>query len=1634
MKKYLIQLLFALLPGILLAQTMEFRIDTTFVIPGDSVVIPVRVKNFVGAGSATVYLDYNPTVLSFGRALDWHPQLQGSIHLASAVNGKVAIVWADINGASIPDDVFINLKFRFNGGSTSLAFASNSEVTDIWGSPINPTPVYIGGLVRQILTVTATVTPSAICLGGSSALHMQITGGQGVTVFHWVSDPPGFSSTIANPVVAPTETTTYSIIVSDEVDTTQASVTLVVYPLIAPDPVTNMQPLNGAANVTFPVLFSWSTAFNASKYSMAVWELGNPANIFNFLAGPGISRSLNGFLVPGKTYQWQVVSINPCLQTVGPVQQFTMALLPDLVVQNVQVPPTAFSGQTISISYVIKNQGAGSSANNTWNDRVYLSFDNELQTGVDHFVGTFSNLSALEPGESYTRSINTTLPQGISGNYFVLILTGDGITYPEAIASNNLGMNTTPMLISLSPTPDLQVTQIVMPDNAFSGQQLSLSWSVENQGDAPTAQSIWRDRIFFSADTFFTASATILGTFVHSGILAEGESYNKTQTLTIPPNIFGTFYIHVLTDVFNQVYEHALEGNNAKVSAPLNVFLTPPADLVPTQLNIPAFASNGEIFPITYTVFNDGANAAKVEGGWVDSVYISPSPILNTFQAIKIGYYRRNDPLPAGESYTRTLNCKVPSGLSGQHYIHVFSDALQQIFEFDMEENNIKNSQAILIKNPDLVTTGISHPDSAGSGTQIQIFYHQKNNGPGLIPASLFFRDSVLISTSPVYDTALMTGFGIKSFSGTTLRQGDSIARAQMVTLPHGLDGDFYLYLQSDSRNNVTEGTGEFNNVARSPLPIHMKLTPWPDLVVTSITLEADTLFAGSNLNLSYTVVNNGPGAVVSPFWKDNVCISASPFGPFSHLFQVNVNVNVVLNPGATYTQTVKIPLLYTMNPGPYFLYVYADSNQLVYEHGSDANNLLRSDPFWVETAPPTDLIMLAVTSADTVKSGYPMQVEWTVKNLSPADSRARVWEDKLYFSDDMAYEPDQDHLIGIYTTNSSLAGNASYTRTLSFTTPNGISGNYYLLAVTDPSNSNQDPNISNNVKIRSNAVGDPLLVHVEFTAPADLATTDFNAPDSVVTGQDFLFNWTVTNQGTGNAYPASWTDKLYLSSNAILSPDDILLGGKSRTGGLAIGESYSQVLSVPLPYWASGNYVLLMASDANNQIFEGGAEANNISSRPFQAVMPAPGDLAVSVVIPPGDHEAGQTATIEWTITNQSENLVSGKMRDLVYFSRDTVWDPGDVLFGSFESTINLGNGLSVSRSLTDKLTNLTPGLWFVIVRTNVTNSIIESNYNNNRSFSDEAFRVTVPMLVMNTWTSDSLKNSEPMYYQLDVPAGLIGETLRVRLKGDSIYGNNEFFIRNTEVPNRAVFDVGFSEPGSGNQELLVPYLLEGTYYLLIYGNTLNGSTQKVELYAEILDFTILSVDAKKGSNTGEITLKMTGSKFTPDMQVFLSIGDSTVQSSDVFFDNTTRVYPTFNLTGVPLGVYNLAASKNCEGTAFLANAFEVIEENEGSLEISLVAPAVSGPGVVLPIRVEFVNAGNVNLFKPTRTAINMTLGPVTYQYSGLNTALSELELFFEEVGGPPDILRPGARGSYIIYSKTGSRFGGNIIGVVKN
>ncbi len=249
--------------------------------------------------------------------------------------------------------------------------------------------------------------------------------------------------------------------------------------------------------------------------------------------------------------------------------------LPDLIVPQVQAPSQGISGQTISVSWNVKNIGTTGTSSNVWVDRLYLVSTATLDPGVAVLNQTFDNFSSLNPGDSYTQTESITLPLGLSGNYYFFVSANDNHQVAESTTVNNVGRSA-PILMHLSPEPDLAVTSLNVPTTVFAGDSINVSFVVKNIGSSATSsESGWSDLIVMSQDTSTVAadvlSGQVLASIDQEGVLSPDSSYHVSRSVIIPHDVYGKWYIFAFTDADNNVFENYLEANNVRRSDSVNV-------------------------------------------------------------------------------------------------------------------------------------------------------------------------------------------------------------------------------------------------------------------------------------------------------------------------------------------------------------------------------------------------------------------------------------------------------------------------------------------------------------------------------------------------------------------------------------------------------------------------------------------------------------------------------------------------------------------------------------------------------------------------------------------------------------------------------------------------------------------------------------------------------------------------------------------------------------------------------------------------------------------------------------------------------------------------------------------------------
>lgn len=629
---------------------------------------------------------------------------------------------------------------------------------------------------------------------------------------------------------------------------------------------------------------------------------------------------------------------------------------------------------------------------------------------------------------------------------------------------------------------------------------------------------------------------------------------------------------------------------------------------------------------------------------------------------------------------------------------------------------------------------------------------------------------------------------------------------------------------------------------------------PKADLVVTSATAPA-VVNKGDQAAISWTVENIGNGLAANPYpywcvdsngseiyscWYDGVYLSTdNQLDPSVDKF-VSYQANSILANGDNYTTTVT-PVINNIASGSYYLIIKTDTWNYVSE-SNEGNNVFVGPQIMVQGEDP-DLTIANPTAPATINKGEPADISWTVENQGAGVAAnfgyegpsSGYWQDQYYFSTDNQLDPHADYLLGSSYHTGVLAAGGSYQTNISPIIGNIPSGDGFLFVVVDGDNYSDgcmdcgpdgmlvETNEDNNVATLPVTIGG---------ADPDLVPVSMDAPDTINSGLPINASWTVYNQGAGNAVPRNewygWGDNLYLSTDNQLDSSDMLVGNGYRNDSLPAGEGYTwaPIYSWPGYYYptlAPGDYYLILKTDYNSYIYESD-ESNNTLVKPITITGPAQADLAVTALNAPDSVAAGQPINASWTVYNQGQLQVQNYFEDGLYISSDDQFDAGDqhIAYGwpldFLQHQLTPGEGYTIGAVWGD-WPDLTPGDYYLIVKTDEGNNLPESNEDNNT----QVRRITITAPVKPDLTVISIDNPDSaaagatisaswsVYNQGDGAAtggwydGLYFSTDDQLDSGDSYIASN---YRGSTVPSGTGYSI--------TQSAGLPDVPPGTYYLI--------------------------------------------------------------------------------------------------------------------------------------------------------------------------------------------------------------------------
>jgi len=535
----------------------------------------------------------------------------------------------------------------------------------------------------------------------------------------------------------------------------------------------------------------------------------------------------------------------------------------DLHVTALQAPSLLVSGQVLTIGWTVHNRGAA--IDGTWVDTVYLS-----QNGQTTRLGEVTYTGSLATDASYQQQLNYTLPLSSSGEYEIIIVTDSKNVLDDSSRLNNRSSQA--LNVDLATYADLVVTDVQAPTQLIADPALlTVAWTVTNQGTGAGQQSTWTDRLILSQDSVLgNGDDRIVGEFIHQGALTADASYQRQESVYLPPLLSGRFKLFVVTDAKAQVFENQLESNNAMVRD-LDVMTQPYADLQVESLSVQGQADSGKPLVVTWRVANHGIGISD-QTMWRDNLWLSTNPD-GTGQQISLANSTHLGALAANDAYSNQLAVMIPEGLEGPYYLNLKTGA--GVYEFIYDKNNTHHLSLPITLSPsaDLIVETIQLPSTAQEGGLIDVTWTVLNQGS--VATQGQWQDSVYLV--PLTANAATTPVLLGSYTySQSLASGIRYSRTEQLRLPSKIEGLYRLQVVTNAvtvANRVYEqGLARDNNSTVSTDSMTVTLNDRPDLRLTSVEIPNEAI-AGGSAAIRYTVANLGAGAATGR-WQDKVYLS----------------------------------------------------------------------------------------------------------------------------------------------------------------------------------------------------------------------------------------------------------------------------------------------------------------------------------------------------------------------------------------------------------------------------------------------------------------------------------------------------------------------------------------------------------------------------------------------------------------------------------------------------------------------------------------------------------------------------------------------------------------------------------------
>jgi RHS repeat-associated protein len=396
-------------------------------------------------------------------------------------------------------------------------------------------------------------------------------------------------------------------------------------------------------------------------------------------------------------------------------------------------------------------------------------------------------------------------------------------------------------------------------------------------------------------------------------------------------------------------------------------------------------------------------------------------------------------------------------------------------------------------------------------------------------------------------------------------------------------------------------------------------------------------------------------------------------------------------------------------------------------------------------------------------------------------------------------------------------------------------------------------------------------------------------------------------------------------SGNVLATTDDTTSGGVITIDDITLptdGTYKIRVRAATTQTASTGNYVIASWNVTST------LQALNLN----QQVV---GNLATPYTIDQWNFAASAGTQVQFDLTAASAN-------GLTY----TLTGPGG--FSGFSNLTTSSSLINLTASGTYTLTahgsNGASGKYgFEIAQTSLTALPLGTPFSGSFVGSGQAQLFTVPVTASN-------------------PLSLI-------LSDPSTTDHAEIYARFGAPPTRETYD--YAANGSGaNHSILVPDANPGTWYVLVYGESIKQTPSPFTLSASSSEVVLTGSTPAQGASNVASTLTVNGAGFNSGTTVSLvSSGGTVFPATTSTNDLPTQMTAIFAAGTVPAGTYSIKVTQQDGASDQLANAFTMAATGKAILTTHLEIPNPMTRHIAETLYVDYSNTGTVAMAAPLLT-----------------------------------------------------------------